>query len=269
MATVVCCRWLDAFPASYVRILRNAVRAHLSRPHRFILVTYNPRGLDSDIETARLPDMGLPLLYRKKGCWPKLSIFAPGVLPPDEPTLYLDLDMLIRDDIDAFLDRVEQEGGFHALREWNPTMWSLLPLAMRPDRGVQGSILGFIPREQRHIYDRFMDDPLAICTTYHLDQDFLSEAAVPRSYWPHAWTASFKWHCVRYWPLNAMFPRITEPTRARVVVFHGRPRPIDVVPLGDYRWGTSRKFGYGPVPWVRDYWLRHDETWVDEPRRAA
>lgn len=269
MATVVCTRWLDAFPASYVRLLRNAVRANLARPHRFICVTDNPAGLDPDIEAARMPDMGIPLRYQKKGCWPKLAIFAPDLLPPDEPTLYLDLDMVVRGSIDAFFDRIEEQRGFHALREWNPTIWSLMPLALRPDRGVQGSILGFIPREQRHLYDRFVSDPAAVFTKYHLDQDYLTEAAVPRTYWPHSWTTSFKWHCVKYWPLSAVFPRIPEPKRARIVVFHGTPRPIDVVPLGDYRWGTSRKFGHGPVPWVRDYWLRHDESWVDAPQRAA
>jgi hypothetical protein len=269
MATVVCTRWLDAFPASYVRLLRNAVRANLAAPHRFICVTDNPGGLDPDIEAVAMPDMGIPMEFRRRGCWPKLAIFAPGLLPPDEPTLYLDLDVLVRGPIDPFLERVASHGGFHALREWNPTVWSLLPLSLRPDRGVQGSILGFIPREQRAIYERFMADPNAVYLRYGLDQDFLTDVARPRSYWPHAWTASFKWHCVRYWPLSAVFPRVAEPTWARIVVFHGRPRPIDVVPLGDYRWGTARKFGYGPVPWVRDYWLRHDESWSDAPRRAA
>ncbi len=269
MATVVCCRWLDAFPASYVTLLRNAVRANLARPHRFICVTDNPAALRGEVETAAMPDMGIPLEYRRRGCWPKLAIFAPDLLPPDEPTLYLDLDMLIRGSLDAFFERIERQRGFHVLREWNPTIWSLVPLDWRPDRGVQGSIIGFIPREQRSIYDRFMADPRAVYTSYHLDQDFLTDVAVPRTYWPHAWTVSFKWHCVRYWPLSAMFPRVAEPTRAKIVVFHGRPRPIDVVPLGDYRWGTRRKFGFGPVPWVRDYWLRHDESWVDAPAEAA
>ena len=50
MATVVCFRWFDAFPLSYVKLLRNAVRANLARPHRFICVTDNPRALAGDVE---------------------------------------------------------------------------------------------------------------------------------------------------------------------------------------------------------------------------
>ena len=268
MATVVCTRWLDAFPASYVRLLRNAVRANLSREHRFICVTDNPAGLDADIEAAKMPDLGIPLLRQKHGCWPKLSIFTPGLLPPDEPTLYLDLDLMVRDSLDGFFERIETLRGFHALREWNPAPWSWIPLSLRPDRGVQGSILGFFPREQQYIFERFLSDQDATFTNYPLDQDFLSDVAIDRTYWPFEWTASFKWHCLRYYPMNRIFPTIHEPKQAKIVVFHGNPRPIDVVPLGDYRWGTQRKFGYGPVSWVRDYWLRHDESWVDQANEA-
>ncbi len=269
MATVVCTRWLDAFPASYVKVLRNAVRANLKRDHRFICVTDNPDGLDDDIEAVAMPDLNIPLQYQRRGCWPKLSIFTPGLLPPDEPTLYLDLDMLIRDNLDAFIDRIEEKRGFHALREWNPTLWSLVPLSMRPNRGVQGSILGFYPGEQVGIYETFMRDQQAAYRDYALDQGFLTDAATSIQYWPFDWTASFKWHCCKYYPLNQMFPEVREPTSAKIVVFHGNPRPVDVVPLGKYRWGTRRKFGFGPVEWVREYWLRHDETWSDESNTRA
>jgi hypothetical protein len=269
MATVVCCRWFDAFPASYVRLLRNAVRANLARPHRFICVTDNPAALRGDVETATMPDMKLPLEFQRHGCWPKLAIFAPGLLPPDEPTLYLDLDMLVRGSLDPFFERIERRRGFHALREWNPSLWNLLPSALRPDRGVQGSILGFIPREQAHLYDRVVNEQPRVHTLFSLDQGFLSAAVPHREYWPLGWTVSFKRHLVRHYPLNLVFSRIREPQRAKIVVFHGSPRPIDLVPLGDYRWGTDKRFGHGPVDWVRDYWLRHDDTWVDAPAQAA
>jgi len=268
MPTVVCCRWLDAFPAAYVRILRNAVRANLARPHRFICVTDNPAALP-DVETRLLPDMNLPLEFRRRGCWPKFAIFAPDLLPADEPTLYIDLDMVVRGELEPFFERIERQRGFHCQREWNPTIWRLLPRALRPDRGVQGSLLGFVPSEQRHLYERVVSEQPRVHDRYTLDQAFLTDAVPERRYWPSDWTVSFKRHLVPHYPLNLVLRRIREPRRARVVVFHGDPRPIDVVPLGDYRWGTARRFGHGPVDWVRDYWLRHDESWVEPPARAA
>lgn len=263
MVTVVCTRWLDAFPASYIRVLRNAVRANLEMDHRFICLTDNPGGLDTDIEAMLMPEMNIPLQYKKSGCWPKLSIFAPNLLPPDQPTLYLDLDVLIKGNITPFFEQIRSRPGLHALREWNPSLWSLAPLSIRPDRGVQGSILGFIPQDSHDIYHRFLADR-TIPERYGLDQDYMTDTVKKRHYWPFEWTASFKWHCTKYYPLNKLLPGINEPTNAKIVVFHGRPRPIDVVPLGNYRWGTKRRFGYGPVPWVRDYWLRFDEQWVEQ-----
>jgi hypothetical protein len=268
MVTVVCTRWLDAFPVSYVRVLKNAVKANLPEKHRFVCLTDNIPALDSDIEGIALPEMNIPLAYKKHGCWPKVGMFAPGVLPPDEPTLFLDLDLVVRSDLTPFIDRIRTQSGLHALREWNPTLWSLVPLRMRPDRGVQSSILGFIPREMQYVYEAFMADP-AIPTRFLLDQDFLTDVVKDRIYWPFDWTASFKWHCLWYYPLNLLFPKIREPKRAKIVVFHGKPRPVDVVPLGNYRWGAKRKFGFGPVSWVRDYWLRYDPSWTEPSQTEA
>ncbi len=265
MAVVVCMRWLDVFPVSYVHVLRNAVAASLKREHRFVCVTDNPSALDDDIESIELPDIGLRPLRIKHGCWPKLSILKPGLLPADEPTLYLDLDVMIQQDLDVFFDRLESAGGgFHALREWNPAVWSAVPRGLRPDRGVQGSILGFFPRQQADVFESFTSDPEMHCTRHKYDQDFLTETLTRVHYWPDSWTVSFKRHCLRYFPINKLMPSIPRPAQAKVVVFHGDPRPRDIIPLGCYRWGTKRKFGYGPVDWVREYWLRHDECWRDE-----
>jgi hypothetical protein len=128
---------------------------------------------------------------------------------------------------------------------------------------VQGSILGFIPREQKKIYDRFMAGQQTHCQTHKYDQDFLTQSLENVHYWPPSWTASFKRHCLTYYPFNKWVTEIKRPREAKVVVFHGEPRPLDVVRRGCYRWGTKRKFGYGPVPWVREYWLRHDSQSTD------
>jgi hypothetical protein len=227
-------------------------------------VTDHPEALDRGIEGVRMPEMGLPLANQRYGCWPKLSIFSPGVLPADEPTLYLDLDVVVRKDLDVFFDRIKAIPGFHSLREWNPTLWRLLPIGLRPNRGVQGSILGFIPRNHYDLYERFMANATEYCQRYQLDQDYLTDVVSPIHYWPYQWTVSFKWHCCQYYPLDRLLPHAQEPKQANVVVFHGNPRPIDIVPLGNYRWGTKRKFGFGPVDWVRDYWIKNDPTWVDD-----
>ena len=259
--TVVCTLWLSAFPTSYVRLLRNAVKDHLKCEHRFICITDNPSAIDSDIEAIEMPDVGIPFEKKRSGCWPKINIFAEGLLPPNSPTLYLDLDVLIRGNLDQFFEQITDLGGFHSTREWNPSIWELIPLSLRPDRGVQGALLGFIPKEHYWVHELFASNQSKIYSRYHDDQRFLEDAIRDRYYWPFDWTASFKRHCVKHFPINIIAPRVKEPNHAKVVIFHGNPRPIDVVPLGNYKWGIPTRCGFGPVPWVRDYWLRYDTGW--------
>ncbi|MEM6463882.1 MAG: glycosyltransferase [Pseudomonadota bacterium] len=265
MAVVVCARWFDAFPTSYVHVLKNAVAASLERQHRFICLTDNPDALGPDIETAALPDMNIPLAQKRHGCWPKVAMFKPGLLPPEEPTLFLDLDIMVRQDLEAFFAQIEADRtAFNALREWNPALWEFLPASVRPDRGVQSSIVGFYPAEQAYIFETFMADQKTHFKTYPNDQRFLTGVSQRLNYWPIDWTVSFKRHCLRYYPLNKVFPKIHEPDNAKIVVFHGKPRPIDVVHEGNDRWGTSRKFGHGPVDWVRNYWIKNDPSWASK-----
>ena len=73
---------------------------------------------------------------------------------------------------------------------------------------------------------------------------------------PDAWGANFKRHCLGYTPLGPGATTAKQPDWARVVVFHGGPRPAKLAEDGDDRWGSRRR-GRGPVPWVQDYWRRY------------
>lgn len=263
MPTVVCTRWLDAFPASYVTVLRNAVAANLDREHRFICVTDRPQDLTDGVEGVELPDMGIPLEFQKRGCWPKLGIFKEGLLPAGEPTLYLDLDVVILRDLGCYFDQIQANGGFNALREWNPPPWHWLPLSMRPYRGIQGSVLGFFPEQQGGVYEKFMANREYAYDEYVNDQLFLNDHVTDLKHWPYPWAVSFKRHCMHYYPLSRWLPPIPKPAAAKMVVFHGTPRPIDVVPEDVGIWGSGRRRGHGPVSWVREYWLRHDVNFQD------
>jgi hypothetical protein len=148
--------------------------------------------------------------------------------------------------------------GFHIQREWSPALWGLVPASMRPDRGAQGSLIAWRPRDHAFIYTRFMADPEAAYRT-GTDQTYLTAAVPDRHYWPNDWTVSFKRSCVWYYPLNLLFRTIRRPRRAKVVIFHGNPRPWDLLEgPPDRRWGTKRKFGFGPVDWIADYWRAPD-----------
>ena len=110
-----------------------------------------------------IPDFGPlrePWPYR--GNWPKTGLFAPGTLEHDALILYLDLDVLIVDALDPFFERVERQGGLHELREWNPSLLRLLPVAPRPGRGGQGAVPVWRAREQHHIHTQFKGNREAV-----------------------------------------------------------------------------------------------------------
>ncbi|MFP4450746.1 MAG: hypothetical protein ACLFP0_07440, partial [Rhodosalinus sp.] len=77
-------------------------------------------------------------------------------------------------------------------------------------------------------------------------------------YLPYGWCVSFKRHCVWYWPFSLIFRKPSEPKGASLIVFHGKPRPRDLLTDDPtQRWGSRRKFGYGGVDWVKAYWRRY------------
>lgn len=72
------------------------VDRHLKIPHRFVVASDDPTGLDSDIEVVPLPAELLRLGHR----FPKLLLFSPEAKALfGDWLLFLDLDLVILDDI--------------------------------------------------------------------------------------------------------------------------------------------------------------------------
>jgi hypothetical protein len=248
-------KWGTRFGPDYVNVLYRAVGEHLKVPHRFVCLTHEPEGLDPGIEAMPVPDIGLPPAeWLKRGCWPKTALFAPGVFADDEIVLYLDLDLMIVGGLDPFVELIGPAPVFYTLREWNPPVVRLLPLALRPDRGSQGSVYVWRAGDQRHVYEHFRTHVEHVRASYWSDRFYLPKIAHGARYLPYEWCVSFKNRCVRPWPLNHVLPPKPPPASARVLVFHGRPRPIDLMGPSGQRWGSKRRSGTEPVPWVVDYW---------------
>jgi len=254
--TVCCLKWGEAYGTEYANILHRAVRQHLADPHRFVCITDHSEGLDASIEVIPFPDdFPLPRGVWGKGMWPKLLLFRPGVFADNELVLYVDLDVMITGALGALVERVRQMSGLHIIREWNPTLYNPVPVALRPDRGSNSSVVAFLAEEQRHIWEAFASDPEGAVERWVNDQRFINAHAHGKHYWPQAWCRSFRRSCVWHHPLGRVFaPKLKGGTR--VLVFHGRPNPTDLLGPPGVRWGTKWKWGDQPVPWVQAYWER-------------
>lgn len=263
---VGCVKWGTRFGPDYVNVIRSAVAENLAAPHRFVCLTNQPEGIDPRVEVMPVPEFGVPEVeWTKRGCWPKVALFKEGVFADDEVVLYLDLDVLVVGDLAPFVGLLAKDHAFYTLREWNPALVRLLPLSLRPDRGSQGSVYVWRAGEQRHVFADFTSRVEEVRAAYWSDRFYLPKVAKNPRYLPYDWCLSFKNHCMPTWPLNhlGIEPRI--PAGAKIIAFHGKPRPMDVMGPPGVRWGSKRRTGDKPVAWARDYWLRHGGRLPDAP----
>ena len=259
MIAIVCMKWGTAFDAEKVNVLFRSVRANLQMDFRFFCMTDEPVGLEDGIAALPIPEMNLSDRAWRKGCWPKLGVFKPGLFSSYSAVLFLDLDLMVVGPLAPLIQPVLEHGTIFTLREWNPALLSLLPLWMRPDRGVQSSVFVFRPGDVDYIYEDFIQDPEKALRRASNDQRYLTVVLPKRRYLPRRYYVSFKHDCVKYFPLGRIWPEIRKPGRAHIVVFHGNPRPWDLLGPAGKRWGTSRKFGHGAVDWVRDHFLLYGD----------
>ena len=225
---VVCVKWGAKFSAEYVNVLFAMVERHLTLPHRFLCLTEDPADLDP----------GIGILDLRPGfeyCWNKLELFRPGVFGDDDRVLYFDLDVVIAADIDG-LATVRPQDTFVGLLDWygfwNPHYNSSVMRfhgnrhADLYTRLVAGLADGRV-RWGRE-YDEYLgtNDKVVLWEgdrRYAGDQDWISRHVHPagelrRHRFPRPWIRSYRKHA-----------RQRLPRGCKVVVFHGSPKPHEVV----------------------------------------
>lgn len=184
--------------AEYVNNLFDMVRRNLAEGFKgkFVCFTDDPNGLLPGIEHRELPD-GL------KGWWNKLYLFAPNVFPKGERVLYLDLDTLITGRLDEI---ASYAGEFAILRDfYRPNGWQSSVMAW--EAGMMGHIWAGWNGLQR--------------PDYQGGDQVIVELFQPRA---DLWQELFPDLFVSYKISDGDYPR-----KASVVVFHGKPRPHEVV----------------------------------------
>ena len=246
MAVILCMKWGRAYSADYVNILYRAVSANLSPPFRFVCLTDDPANLDSDIETLPLPNMHLSPARMQAGGWQKLCVFAPELYDIKGRVLFLDIDVIITGKLDVFF---EIDAPLVMIREW-PQLGHRL--TFRRAFGGNSSVFAFDIGGQAQIYEHFLADRDRAFAEFRNEQRFLSAHARGLSYWPKGLCLSFKSDLMRAPPLNFLMPPRTLPPAARIVLFHGRPLPEEVV--RDGWWGKGLRRGHGALDWAKKHW---------------
>ncbi len=241
---VICLKWGTRYPASYTNIIYHSVKRHLSRPFRFLCVTDDPSGLDEGIEPHPFPDN--PGYEKWPNIFSKLAILQDGFAGLEGPTLFLDVDVVIMQDIDCFFDYMPGRNCIiHNWIEWHKTLFRKRPAIgnssiFRFDAGHSGYIFETFKREFEAANDR---------RRYPTEQAFLTHAMQNPCWWPEEWVKSFKRTCRPVFPLNL----VKAPARpdTKILVFHGNPDPDQAV---DGFRGKKVHHRVLPAKWILDDW---------------
>lgn len=235
---VICMKWGTAYGPEYVNILAAMVRRHLTLPHRFICYTDDTTGIHPFIETRPIPEIPLGSAPLISG-WRKLASLAP-TLGLDGTVMFLDLDLVIMDNIDCFF--TFEPGKFVIIENWT-----------QPGQKIgNSSVYRYEATAHHDVFDDFSKRHEQIYLDVTNEQTYLTQEVAKNhevAFWPDEWVRSFKRHSLPS-RLLRYFVTPKQPKECKILVFHGPPKPIDAA-YG--RWPQRGKF-LRPAPWILKYW---------------
>lgn len=234
MLSFVTWKWKPAgtyrstFGPETVNTLRRMVARHYGGPHRFILVTDDPAGVDPGIEIVPLwkefSTLPSPHGRGQPSCYRRLKMFSAEAAHWFGPRFVsMDLDCVITGDLSPIVDRPEE---FCIWGDTNPTT------------PYNGSLVLMSAGARRQVYDDFdpARSPLIAKRLGYFgsDQAWIGARLGPGE---AKWTAAEGVYSFR----NQILPiggRL--PDNARIVIFHGRVDPWS---------GEAQK-----LDWVREHY---------------
>ncbi len=235
---VICIKWGDKFGADYVNRLYKMVEKNLTLEYRFVCFTDNSEGLLPQIEVRDLPEFRENKSIPDRG-WRKLSLFNQTLADLRGTALFLDLDVVIKDDLAPFF---EVTGDFLIVKDWD-----------FPNSNIgNSSVFRFEIGKYPQVLENFYKLGSSICQLYRNEQAYLSDEMFKSGvlqYWNKSWCVSFKRNCLQPFPLN-FFKLPKDPQGAKIIVFHGRPMPRQA------RNGFCGKAGFRyvkPTTWLDKY----------------
>ena len=251
---IISMKYGRAYPADYVNVLYNASRKALARPARFICLTDDAKGFDPGIEVFPIPETGLtPEEWFRPGVWPKVSLFDRHFHGLRGRALFIDLDMVIVRDLDAFFDmpgpnRPGAVIGTNASPSWGKPGQA----SEAPEFGSM--IFAFNPGETPEVAEEFQADKQAVWSRFRQEQQYIHSRFPEAGFWPQGWVSSFKRSLRRPVGLDLVLPPKRPSGETRVLAFHGRPRPIDLIRGKPLFWDRFPHMGHGQVRWMAEYW---------------
>lgn len=193
----------------YVNALANAIKKNTTLPYEFVCLTDSTDSFDESVHKV------IPLRHALPGWWSKMELFNQPHFR-GKTIVFIDLDTVIVGNIDFLIDH--HSTIFMALNDF----YTLSNLG--------SGLMVFRGEAFNHIYAEFMRRPIHNIRNIPTgDQTFIESIIGPHGFariqseFPNK-VVSFKKHC-RY---GNDFTNLFLPEDARVVCFHGVPKPHNI-----------------------------------------
>jgi len=223
MINVICVKQGTRYDYEYVNRLRNMVKRHLSFKHQFVCFTDDAEGIHPNVGIIDLPSYP-----EMTGWWAKPYIFCPDYFSSGDINLYFDLDMVIINSIDHFINyRPEKFVGLQDLGRIFRKNWVKLGSA----------VMRWPAKTNAKIWTEFKADRAAIARKFHGDQDWIWHIAKEDiHFFPEQWIQSYKWQIRNRNELvktvsGLKFTSVKNPKPppdTSVLAFHGTPDITDI-----------------------------------------
>lgn len=238
MVNVICLKWGTKYKPKYVNILQAMVKRNLTIPHRFICFTEDATDLNCETKPLLTDDQTI------KGWWHKVCFYQQPLYDVTGPTLFLDLDVVIVDNIDSFFTD-KPEADLRIMNEFHQ------------NKKYQSSVfrLNIGSHKYSYVWDNFLTARPDLGQGIQGDQDWVSLEVNDAVMWPDAWCRSFKYHCCyenrKVGPArnpNTVYrEHESTPVDSKIIIFHGRPDPHEAIE-------GKILTRYLPAPWIANHW---------------
>lgn len=229
MINIACVKAGSNYSDDYVLKLYNSVVRNLSVPFHFYLFTDRNFPVQEHMTINQLVPFPEDMPRSNKLWWHKIYMFDKKWEWMYPETLYFDLDTVIVDSIDKFVDY--HVGKFCILQDFNrhhnPNF----------DMFFNSSIMKWPVEKYTHIFERWYADYQTLTRQNQGDQNYISKVIKGEHIlWPVQWAMSYKWELLDGGLLRAGYPLVYRepgiglilPPECSVIVFHGKPNPSEV-----------------------------------------
>ena len=241
---VICMKWGDKYGAEYVNRLYNMVSRHLTLPFQMVCLTDDDTDIDKNVKCYPIPELNLPAGLPERG-WKKLTTFKPELYDLNGTALFLDIDIVIVDNIDCFFEyEAQHDDSVVIIKDWKKPWRMVGNSSVYRFKVGQNTYPNLLPNFEKNFEQ--------IRTEVRHEQAYLSNYLRKHhhlEYWDKSWCVSFKYQCIRPLPLSLVqSPRL--PEGAKIVIFHGEVNPDDAIHGGGGKWYRHVE----ATPWILEHW---------------